>query len=91
MVYQQMVNVDAFGFTDTKRSQFRGDEDGTSGQLGRAGNGMDGRGNRAGKSKCLLDSLSKYNSCFANPMWPAIHMVPNPGSISFPVELMAMS
>ena len=58
----------------------------TIGQLGRAGNGMDGRGNCAGKSKCLLDSRSKYNSCFANPMWPAIHMVPDLGSISFPVE-----
>jgi len=32
-----------------------------------------------------------FNSWFANPMWPAIHMIPDLGSLSFPVELMAMS
>jgi len=31
------------------------------------------------------------NLCFATPMWPAIHMVPDPRSIPFPVESMAMS
>jgi hypothetical protein len=32
-----------------------------------------------------------FNLRFANPMWPAIQMVPDLGSISFPLELMALS
>jgi hypothetical protein len=32
-----------------------------------------------------------FNSCFANPMWPVIDMVPDLGSSFFPVELLAIS